>query len=137
MLKLALLGIVVALPSFASAQRVTVDSKNHTVTMAEAGLRIRLNQTMGCFLDRVEVRGREVLSSERTACTGIKVGERWITSRSRCYRTPGAAIGGLSLRVEVFGGSSPETSNPEAYELPLTSLHINTPIRLESDPDHS
>ncbi len=81
MFKLALLGIVVALPSFASAQRVTVDSKNHTVTMAAAGLRIRLNQTMGCFLDWVEVRGRSVLSPERPACTGIKVGERWITSR--------------------------------------------------------
>ncbi|MCW3060269.1 MAG: hypothetical protein JWQ02_2090 [Capsulimonas sp.] len=68
----------------APAGTVTQDSAARTVTMADAqgALRIRLNYADHCFLDRVEVDGRETVAPDTGVASGILAGGQWSTTRS-------------------------------------------------------
>ncbi len=52
--------------------------------MADAGsnLVLRLNYDGRCLLDRVIVRGREVVAPETGVCSAIQVSNQWFTTRS-------------------------------------------------------
>ena len=65
------------------APTVVGDAEHKTVTLTEGDgrLTLRLNYKSGCFLDRVEVLGRNV-AAETGAGTGIRLGDEWLSSRS-------------------------------------------------------
>jgi hypothetical protein len=72
-------------PSVSDEQsRITNDVVSKTIEMSdsEGRLKIRLNYGGRCFLDRVQVNGREVVSAETGVCTGIQVDGNWATTRT-------------------------------------------------------
>ena len=68
----------------ATAYTIIQDAANKWVTMADAGsnLVLRLNYDGRCLLDRVIVRGREVVAPETGVCSAIQVSNQWFTTRS-------------------------------------------------------
>lgn len=80
---------------------VTNDPVTHTVTMSDAGsnLVLRLNYNECCYLDRVEVRGREVISPDTGVCSAIMVGGKWTTTRAG-IATPTVRVTGTEVTVD-------------------------------------
>ena len=68
----------------AAAFTIIEDAANRAVTMADGGsnLVLRLNCDGRCLLDRVTVRGREVVAPETGVCSAILVSNQWFTTRS-------------------------------------------------------
>ena len=68
----------------ASATAITQDAANRLVTIADgsSNLVLRLNWDGRCLLDRVVVRGREVVGPETGVCSAIQVANQWFTTRS-------------------------------------------------------
>ena len=61
---------------------VSSDSSGRIITMVDgaSNLVLRLNLEHGCKLDRVQVRGREVLAPNSGVYTGIEVSNQWFTT---------------------------------------------------------
>ncbi len=89
-----LLALFVPSSAIATTNLGTVshDAARKTITMADGprNLVLRLNYNGRCLLDRVLVRGREVVPSVTGVCSGIKVAGRWLTTRS--VPTPNVAV---------------------------------------------
>ena len=68
----------------ATAPAIVQDTANRLVTMSDAAgnLVLRLNIDGRCLLDRVIVRGREVVVPETGVCSAIQVSNQWFTTRS-------------------------------------------------------
>ncbi len=113
----AVFAVALFLPSFAIAATtsgtVTHDAARKTITMAdgEKNLALRLNYDGRCMLDRVFVRGREVVPAATGVCSGIKVAGQWYTTRS--VPTPKVSVTGNAVTVENIslkgGGEIRET----------------------------
>ena len=93
-----LVAAILSLPANAS---VINDPASHTVTMADASsdLSLRLNYNGCCYLDRILVRGREVVAPETGVCSAILVGGQWTTTRSG-IATPTVHIKGREVYVD-------------------------------------
>ncbi len=91
----------------AGACTIVQDAAGKLVTMADAGsnLVLRLNCDGRCLLDRVIVRGREVVAPETGVCSAIQVSNQWFTTRSG-IPSPKVAISrnNLTVRDIVYGG---------------------------------
>jgi hypothetical protein len=87
---------------------VTQDAANKLVTLADAGsnLVLRVNCDGRCLLDRVIVRGREVVAPETGVCSAIQVSNQWFTTRSG-IPTPKVAVAGNKVTVSeiAYGGA--------------------------------
>ena len=59
---------------------------------------LRLNCDGRCLLDRVMVRGREVVAPETGVCSAIQVSNQWFTTRSG-IPTPKVAVSGNKVTV--------------------------------------
>jgi len=83
------------------------DTANRLVTMADAGsnLVLRLNYNGRCLLDRVIIRGREVIAADTGACSAIQVSNQWFTTRSG-IPAPTVAVtkNKVTVRDVSFGG---------------------------------
>lgn len=80
---------------------VAHDSAARTVSMSDGrgDLKIRLNYNGCCYLDRVEVRGREVVAPDTGVCSAIMVGGQWATTRAG-IATPAVSINGSEVSVD-------------------------------------
>lgn len=80
---------------------VEFDSVAHTVMMSDAGsnLVLRLNCNGCCYLDRVLVRGRQVVAPDTGVCSAIEVGGQWTTTRTG-IATPTVRIKGREVLVD-------------------------------------
>lgn len=78
------------------------DVQNKQVTLSGAGqdLVFRLNYNGRCLLDRVSVRGRQVVGADAGAWSAIKSGNQWFTTRTNIF-TP--QVEAASNRVTVTG----------------------------------
>lgn len=85
----------------AIAGTVRVDPIAHTVMMSDAGsnLVLRLNYNGCCYLDRVEVRGREVVAPAIGVCSAILVNGHWTTTRDG-IATPTVRVKGREVLVD-------------------------------------
>jgi hypothetical protein len=92
----------------AAAYTITEDAANKLVTLADAAgnLVLRLNYDGRCLVDRVMVRGREVVAPETGVCSAILVSNEWFTTRSG-IPAPKVAISGNKVTVNgiVYGGA--------------------------------
>jgi hypothetical protein len=99
--------------SRAATFTVTQDTANKLVTMADAGsnLVLRLNCDGRCLLDRVVIRGREVVAPETGVCSAILVSNQWFTTRSG-IPPPKVAISGNKVTVSeiTYGGAGVQVS---------------------------
>ena len=93
--------ILAGLLAAAADASVVHDPAARTVTMADArgDLRLRLNYAGCCYLDQVEVRGREVVAAGTGVCSGIRVGGQWATTRNG-ISTPTVTVVGNEVQVD-------------------------------------
>lgn len=68
-----------------SGQLISHDKNNGIVTIqsGEGQLKFRLNYNEGCYLDRVEVRGKQVIDTKKGVSSSIRVNEKWYSSRDQ------------------------------------------------------
>lgn len=76
---------------------VTIEEPTHQLV-----LQLRLDR--GCALDRVEVDGRDVVSSGRSVTTGVKVGGRWHTSANDLPQAPKVSADSDEVVVSDIAG---------------------------------
>ena len=93
------------------AQTVQHDAANKTVTLADAarGLELRLNYGGCCVVDRLKVRGLEVLGSKGGVYGGFKIGGAWFTTRDG-IAAPSVEVARNSVKVSGirYGGPGVE-----------------------------
>jgi hypothetical protein len=92
----------------ADADIVIQDAAHHLVTMADgvSNLVLRLNYDGRCLLDRVSVRGREVIAPATGVCSAIQVSNDWFTTRSN-IPAPRVAVARNQVTVSgiLYGGA--------------------------------
>lgn len=80
---IAALALSIAFPAFAQSSLVKPGPTPDTIQMQDGSgkLKIRLNYGGCCFIDSVEVNGKETIAASTGVCTGISVDGNWITTR--------------------------------------------------------
>jgi len=92
---------------------ISADPSGRLITLADdqSNLVLRLNVENGCKLDRVVVRGRQVLSTGSGAYTGVQVSNQWFTTATQLspskvkVRRDGVTLSGIS-----YGGGGVEVN---------------------------
>ena len=91
----------------ATTGTIIEDAAHKVVTMADAGsnLVLRLNCDGQCILDRVIVRGRQVIVPETGVCSAILASNHWFTTRSG-IPSPKVTVSRnhVTVRDIVYGG---------------------------------
>src|SRR5437867_1317258 len=76
-----------------------------SVADGQSNLVLRLNLEYGCKLDRVVVRGRQVLSSASGAYTGVQVSNQWFTTATQLSQSKVKVRGnGVTVSDICYGG---------------------------------
>lgn len=111
--------------SACEAQTVQHDAANKTVTLADAarGLELRLNYDGRCVVDRVKVRGKEVLGSKSGVFSGIKIGGAWFTTLGG-IPAPSVEIAENTVRVRGirYGGGGVEVEEGWTFTVGRDSI---------------
>jgi hypothetical protein len=88
---------------------VSTESSGRLITLSDgqSNLVLRLNLEQGCKLDRVRVRGREVLSLRSGVYTGINVSNQWFSTATPLSPTPRLKISHHAVMVTGirYGGN--------------------------------
>ncbi|MHB8524039.1 MAG: alpha-L-rhamnosidase-related protein [Limisphaerales bacterium] len=104
---------LVVASALATGPAVVQDVQNKQVTLSDAAgdLVLRLNYDGRCLLDRVIVRGREVVSGDAGVYSAIKIDGRWFGTRAD-IPTPQVNAGSNSVTVTGirFGGGGMKVS---------------------------
>ncbi|MES2569413.1 MAG: hypothetical protein V4710_05085, partial [Verrucomicrobiota bacterium] len=108
-----------------SGGRIRHDVVNRTVEMSdsEGRLKMRLNYAGRCFLDQVQVNGREIVSGSTGVCTGIQVGGQWVTTRT-AVGTPVVKVDGDDILITHIDFSSGEVSVRESWRFRVLPKEI-------------
>jgi hypothetical protein len=110
---LMLSSFLQACSALSAAAAVEHDTQNKQVTLAdrEHNLVLRLNYGGRCVLDRVSVRGHEVISEDTGVCSALKLDGHWFTTRGG-IPTPQVATTSDSVTVSGirFGGGGMEAT---------------------------
>jgi hypothetical protein len=85
----------------ASGQRISHEKDNGIVTIqsGDGQLMFRLKYNDGCYLDRVEVRGQQVIATEKGVSSAIKVNGKWYSSLDK-NKQPIVKVYGNSVSIE-------------------------------------
>jgi hypothetical protein len=120
-----------ALTAAASGSLVQ-DSVARTVTMSDAGsnLVLRLNYNDSCYLDRVVVRGQEVIAPATGVCSAIKVDGQWTTTRGG-IATPTVRVNGHDVQVDGVAYTGGGISVRERWHFTVEQDHIDWKITRE------
>jgi hypothetical protein len=99
-----------------------------TVSDADGSLVVRLSYDGQCVLDRVGVRGREVIAAKTGVSSGVKVGDKWYTARSLA-KAPRVSVTDAGVTVDDidFGGDGVHVN--ETWVLEVRPYEIVWTIR--------
>ena len=97
---LAAISLLAAGPASRAAS-IQNDASAKTLTMADAAckLRLRLNYAGHCYIDQVQVNGRETVAPATGVCTGIQVAGTWATTRD-AVGSPKVSISGEEVTID-------------------------------------
>ena len=97
----AIAVLLAASTGLAAGPSVVQDAEKKLVTLSDGpgDLVLRLNYDGRCLLDRVTVRGRQVVAPETGVCSAISVAGRWFTTRSG-IPTPTVTVAGDTRHAE-------------------------------------
>ncbi len=102
----------------ASESLVLHDKKNGVVRIhsGEGRLMFRLKYTDGCYFDRVEVCGKQVINSEKGISSAIKVDGQWYSTRNK-NTSPLVTVDGNSVLVKDIQYGSDDFFVQESWQL--------------------
>jgi hypothetical protein len=108
---------------------VILDSAAKTVTMADGGsnLVLRLNFNESCYLDRVVVRGREVVAPDTGVCSAVNVAGNWTTTRSG-IASPTVTVNGNQVLVSGIAYTAGGIAVQEQWTFNIASNQIGWQI---------
>jgi hypothetical protein len=119
-LALALACLVVGASAASAAPRVVHEADRKLVTMTDGGggLVLRLNYDGRCMLDRVLVRGRNLVQPATGVCSSIRTSSGEYTTRSGLAQ-PEVTVAGESVTVSGirFGGGGTEAEETWAFSV--------------------
>src|SRR6185436_20874640 len=81
-------------------------TKAFTVRAPDGSLSMHVDCAEHCFVDRLAVRGHEILNAEMGLVTGVRLEGTWRTSKNDAA-TPQLVIGRDEASLRMSGGSSP------------------------------
>lgn len=118
-LRIAALSILSA-RVLAGSPSLEHDTAKKLITLADAGrhLVLRLNYDGKCVLDKVSVRGRDVVPDTAGVCSGVKIADQWHTTRSS-IPVPQVKVADQTVTVSGirFGGGGVEVVETWNFEV--------------------
>ncbi|MBK7405996.1 MAG: hypothetical protein IPJ41_15605 [Phycisphaerales bacterium] len=108
---------------------ITIDPAGHAATLTDAGHTISLHLEFGerCIVDQVTVLGREVIAPQTGACTAVKIGGAWHTTRSG-IASPRVQRDGESLLLADIRYGPPDFPVSEEWRFTPADDHIDWSI---------
>lgn len=117
-----------------AAEPLVLQDKNKGIVSIHSGegrLMFRLKYTDGCYFDRVEVSGKQVIDSEKGISSAIKVDGQWYSSRDKST-TPQVRVDGNTVTVEHIQYGSEDFQVEESWQLTAIEDAVEWRIRRQT-----